>query len=202
MKFNWKDFKNGDIRVNCTTEEDAKKFIDMCYENGIDWNFDDNDDKTYWSRYKENTYYSCMNRKLVYGDIACFYLEDYREIYEFKDVTNIKIEKDNKMELKEGMIIECRNGERYLLRWVDGELIGSSNDEHISLDYDEKLNENRYFNKDFDIMKVYISEAFVLSKLFNDDWLACIWERKEPKKMTLAQIGKALGYEVEVIDNE
>ena len=106
------------------------------------------------------------------------------------------------MELKEGMIIECRNGDRYLLRKTCGELVASSNDKYISLDYDEELNENQYFDKDFDVMKVYASKSFILNHLFNDNYLECIWERKEPKKMTLAQISKALGYEVEVIDNE
>ena len=122
------------------------------------------------------------------------------------------------MELKEGMIIECRNGERYLLRTACGELVASSNDKYISLDYDkyisldydEELNENKYFNKyfdkyfnkDFDVMKIYTSKSFILNNLFNDNYLECIWERKEPKKMALAQISKELGYEVEVIDNE
>ena len=106
------------------------------------------------------------------------------------------------MELKEGMIIECRNGYRYLLRKICGELVASSNNKYISLDYDEELNENKYFNKDFDVMKIYTSKAFTLNNLFNDKYLECIWERKEPKKMTLEQISKALGYEVEIIDNE
>ena len=103
--------------------------------------------------------------------------------------------------------------ERYLLRTACGELVASSNDKYISLDYDEELldydeelNENKYFNKyfnkDFDVMKIYTSNALILNNLFNDNYLECIWERKEPKKMTLAQISKALGYEVEVIDNE
>ena len=85
------------------------------------------------------------------------------------------------MELKEGMIIECRNGDRYLLRTACGELVASSNDKYISLDYDEELNENKYFNKDFDVMKIYTSKAFILNSLFNDNYLECIWERKEPK---------------------
>ena len=78
------------------------------------------------------------------------------------------------MELKEGMIVECRNGNRYLLRKVRGELLLSSN----------------------------TGKAYVLEDLFDNKYLTCIWERKEPKKMTLAQISEALGYEVEVIDNE
>ena len=104
------------------------------------------------------------------------------------------------MELKEGMIIECRNGHRYLLRKVDDNLIDSNNTGYIDIDYDKDLNENKYCQEDFDIMKIYESNACVLGNLFNNDYLECIWERKEPKKMTLAQISEALGYEVEVID--
>ena len=104
------------------------------------------------------------------------------------------------MELKEGMIIECRNGHRFLLRKVDDNLIGSNNTGYIDIDYDKDLNENKYYQEDFDIMKIYESNACVLGNLFNNDYLECIWERKEPKKMTLAQISEALGYEVEIID--
>lgn len=106
------------------------------------------------------------------------------------------------MELKEGMIVECRNGSRYLLRKRSDKLICSNFDGWFTVTYDEKLNENEYYVEDFDIMKIYESKANVLSDLFNDKYFTCIWERKEPKKMTLAQISEALGYEVEVIDNE
>ena len=106
------------------------------------------------------------------------------------------------MELKEGMIIECRNGNRYLLRMVDDVLIGSNFNGWFKATYDEKLNENEYYVEDFDIMKIYESKASMLKNLFDNKCLTCIWERKEPKKMTLEQISEALGYEVEVIDNE
>ena len=46
------------------------------------------------------------------------------------------------MELKEGMIIECRNGHRYLLRKVDDVLICSNFGGWFRATYDEKLNEN------------------------------------------------------------
>lgn len=106
------------------------------------------------------------------------------------------------MELKEGMIIECRNGNRYLLRKRSDKLICSNFDGWLTAAYDEKLNENKYHIENFDIMKIYESNAYVLEDLFDNQYLHCIWERKEPKKMTLAQISEALGYEVEVIDNE
>ena len=107
------------------------------------------------------------------------------------------------MKLKEGMIIECRNGNRYLLRKVDDVLICSNFGGWFRATYDEKLNETEYYVEDFDIMKIYESKASMLKNLFDNKFLTCIWKRKkEPKKMTLAQISEALGYEVEIIDNE
>lgn len=106
------------------------------------------------------------------------------------------------MELKEGMIVECRNGNRYLLRKVNDALIGSNFDRYIKAVYDENLCENYYHEETFDIMKIYISKSLNLKNLFDNNYLTCIWKRKETKKMTLAQISEALGYEVEVIDNE
>lgn len=108
------------------------------------------------------------------------------------------------MELKEGMIIECRNGDRYLLRQNLNELtlICSNFGGWFQAIYDEELNENEYHKKNFDIMKIYKSKAHMLADLFNDTYLTCIWKRKEPKKMTLAQISEVLGYEMEIIDDE
>lgn len=195
MEFTWEDFKNGKIAVHCKTEEEAKGFIKECYKHGMKWQCGNGDiATTKWNRGKtRNIYYACTDEHFLYYNFLVFN-PLYMQTVEYKE--------DNKIELKEGMIIECRNGDRYLLRTACGELIASYNYKYMSIDYDEKLNENQYFNKDFDIMKVYTSKAFVLNSLFDDQYLECIWERKEPKKMTLAQISEALGYEVEVVDNE
>lgn len=190
MEFNWEDFKNGKIGVHCKIEEEAKEFIKECYKHGMKWRYSD-ENTTHWEEEERKIFYRTCEGYLCYGNL------DWK-----LNIIVVEYKEDNKMELKEGMIIECRNGNRYLLRRVDGELIGSNNDEYIDINYDEKLNENQYFIEDFDVMKVYTSDAFVLSKVFDDDYLVCIWERKEPKKMTLAQISEALGYEVEVVDNE
>lgn len=193
MEFNWKDFKNGKCVVRCKTEEKAKEFIIECYKHDISWG-NSCINETNWKWHEEDTYYRCdSNLNLSYGNINNGLIVD---------LTVVKYKENNKMELKEGMIIECRNGNRYLLRQVNDELIGSNNTGYIGLRYNEELNENKYFDEDYDIMKIYISNAFVLSKVFDDDYFECIWERKQPKKMTLAQISEALGYEVEVIDNE
>ena len=193
MEFNWEDFKNGKIEAHCKAEVEAKEFIKECYKHGISWKRSC-ENETNWKRYKEYTYYRCdSNLCLNYGNMNSD-LKVKLPVVEYKE--------DNKMELKEGMIVECRNGNRYLLRKVNDALIGSNFDGYIKTVYDENLCENYYHEETFDIMKIYISKSLNLKNLFDNNYLTCIWKRKETKKMTLAQISEALGYEVEVIDNE
>ena len=193
MEFNWEDFKNsnGKIAVHCKTEEEAEEFIKECFKHGIKWCYSD-ENTTHWEEVNKRNYYVYSGRHLYYGN----------EVSNLNEITVVEYKEDNKMELKEGMIVECRNGSRYLLRKRSDKLICSNFDGWFTATYDEKLNENEYYVEDFDIMKIYESQANVLRDLFNDKYFTCIWERKESKKMTLAQISEALGYEVEVIDNE
>lgn len=193
MEFNWENFKNRKCVVCCKTEKEAKEFIHECYKHNISWMFS-SINETHWKLYEENTYYICETNTLYlsYGNIN----------YNLVKLPVIEYKEDNKMELKEGMIVECRNKNRYLLRKVDDTIIGSSFDGWIKATYDENLCESYYHDKTFDIMKIYKSNAYILEDLFDNNYLICIWKRKEPKKMTLTQISEALGYEVEVIDNE
>lgn len=125
-----------------------------------------------------------------------------------------KTDEHNKLELKEGMVVELRYHEKYLLRKVEGELILSGRDNWMEYRYNDDLTEkrdsfsNKHKKSQFDIMKVYESSAYTIEDLFDDDYLTRIWERKEqkkerkdPKKMTVAEISNALGAEVEVVDS-
>lgn len=193
MEFNWKDFKNGKITVCCKTKEDAKEFIKECYKHELKWRCSD-ENTTHWQEAREKIYYQCSGKHIYY---------DYgRNLDWGLNIIAVEYKEYNKMELKEGMIVECRNKNRYLLRQVNDELIGSNFDGWIKAIYNENLCENYYHDETFDIMKIYKSKSPKLENLFDNIYLECIWERKEPKKMTLAQINKALGYEVEVVDNE
>lgn len=196
MEFNWEDFKNGKIAVHCDTKDKATDFVNKCYEYGIRWLFKANDDITLWEEYENDTFYFGSSNSqmaiLSYGNY-----EDAKDeiIFEWELTSSYP-------KLKEGMIVECRNKNKYLLRGVNDVLIGSSFDGWIKAIYNENLCENYYHDETFDIMKIYKSKSKNLENLFDNTCLTCIWERKESKKMTLAQISEALGYEVEVIDNE
>ncbi|WP_291585160.1 hypothetical protein [Blautia sp. LMAG:75] len=103
---------------------------------------------------------------------------------------------DNAMEkddLKNGMICELRDGS--LMMWLNGVLRGI--DEwcgDTGNDLKDKCGEEQY-----DIVKVYTTHGLSLRNMLKRTHLKLIWERKETKEMTIAEIEKALGYPVKII---
>ena len=85
-----------------------------------------------------------------------------------------------KSELKNGMVVELRNGKRFLI--VND--LGIGKDTYIDLNgyfgYDEKLCDVEG-DKTFDITKIYISSGCNFKNLFDKDRLNLIWEREEAK---------------------
>lgn len=102
-----------------------------------------------------------------------------------------------KNELKSGMIVEYRNGNRRLV--VNDDLIGSSGAGFLSY-YDDDL---KYVGNDvydvLDIIKVYkYKYCMRLNRLLEDDSLDLIWERKEikltDKEIEILKALKLLGF--------
>ena len=85
-----------------------------------------------------------------------------------------------KSDLKNGMVVELRNGKRFLI--VNALGIG----EHscINLDgffgYDENLNDV-CGNSTLDITKIYKTVGHTFKTLFDNESLSLIWEREETK---------------------
>ena len=88
-----------------------------------------------------------------------------------------------KSDLKNGMVVEVRNGKRFLIvsNW------GIGKDSCIKLNglvgYDENLYD---INGDstFDITKIYISSGRTFNNLFNNERLNLIWEREEKQELS------------------
>lgn len=103
-----------------------------------------------------------------------------------------------KADLKSGMVVEYRDGDRRLV--IDKYLAGK--DSHYELSaYNENL-ENEYHR--LTIMKVFkICRRAILGNILDDDNLELIWEREEPKKMTIEEMRKKLeeltGEEIEIV---
>lgn len=104
-----------------------------------------------------------------------------------------------KSDLKTGMVVELRNGAKYmvLLNTPFGDVL-VRNRWWVTLD-------NFNFNllhcaHDFDILRIYRPEE--VYQIGFECWgdMKMMWERGEPKKMTLADVEDALGYPVEIVE--
>ena len=85
-----------------------------------------------------------------------------------------------KSDLKNGMVVELRNGKRFLI--VND--LGIGKDSCIKLDgllgYDENLNDVSG-DSEFDITKIYKTVGNTFKTLFDNERLSLIWEREETK---------------------
>ena len=85
-----------------------------------------------------------------------------------------------KSDLKNGMVVELRNGKRFLI--VNDRGIGK--DTCINLDgfggYDENLHDVIGYSE-YDITKIYKTEGNTFNNLFDNERLSLIWEREETK---------------------
>ena len=104
----------------------------------------------------------------------------------------LEVGKTFKELLTERRVVELRNGKRYL---VVGDFLMGGSDYFIKDDFTNDL-ANRGLRK-LDIVRIY-EEISRIGTLYNKD-LDIIWERK-PKKMTKKEIEEALGYEIEVVE--
>lgn len=192
-KFNWDEFKNEDnkIAVHCKTEEEAKDFCKRMHEHGMKWCSGE-------SYLKETNYESCEEETCyIKGEFSPYqyYKSNGYEILEWSDYTNKEF---TKADLKDGMVVEYRDGDRRLV--INECLVGK--DSHYELSaYNENL-KNKYPR--LTIMKVFkICRRAILGNILDDDNLELIWERKEPKKMTIEEMRKKLeeltGEEIEVM---
>lgn len=119
-----------------------------------------------------------------------------------------------KTDLKAGYLIELRNGQRYFVMPIKGddgvdlELVTQHSVRPLDW-YDDNLVCTRmsfscpYTKKEMDIMKVYGLVDWPLYALrLETEHRELLWERKEPKKMTVSEIESILGYEVEIVSEK
>ena len=110
-KFNWDEFKDEDnkIAVHCKTEEEAKDFCKRMHEHGMKWRDGDS--------YLEHTEYGRYLSKTCYtgdGGFACcdFCASEGYKILEWSDYMQKEF---TKADLKDGMVVEQRDGSMYLV---------------------------------------------------------------------------------------
>lgn len=191
-KFNWNEFKNKEnrIAVHCKTEEEAVDFCKQMHEHEMKW--------CNGESYLENTNYMRNEGTCYYGS-GEYSTRDFAEKYNYKilEWSDYMQKEFKKADLKSGMVVEYRDGDRRLV--IDKYLSGK--DYHYELSaYNENL-KNEY--PKLTIMKVFkICRRAILGDILDDDNLELIWERKEPKKMTVEEMRQKLeeltGEQIEV----
>ncbi len=107
-------FRNEKIAVNCKTEEEAKSFIEWCYENGIEWGIPELDEthSTCFRYYRNETCYAFGfdgDIHLGYGTKS-FYKRKGYEVIKYKDFM-----KENKMTNLEAVASKGLIRDRYAL---------------------------------------------------------------------------------------
>lgn len=106
-------------------------------------------------------------------------------------------------DLKTGMVVEIRDGGKYMIVNLDGELFGIGMNCYITLDGEQPHKSNMTWpdNSDLDIMKVFKPALNEFSRMLSDERNR-IWDREEVRKMTVSEICKELGYKVEIVRDD
>lgn len=163
-------FKKGEIVLNTPTKALYDKLIQWCERKGSVWS---------WGNYGKNLCIRIHGGVLVNGSIS-YYKE---RGYTVATLTERDFE-FTKDDLKTGMVVELRNGRRYLV--LRGELpissYGIQNLAFINGDgftCDIYLNSLKGINIDYDIVKVYQANVRGIHFIFDDENLTLLWERDD-----------------------
>lgn len=197
-KFNWDEFKNeyNKIVVYCKTEEEAVDFCKQMHEYGMKWRNGES--------YLKNTNYMRNEGTCYYGS-GEYSTRDSAEKYNYKilEWSDYMDKEFTKTDLEDGMVVEQRNGNIYLV--LAGKAVRKGKCNRIGGYTDDLKWEGRTGYTGGDIVKVYritpeslgcIEDVFIKSNL------ELIWERTESKKMTVEEMKQKLeeltGEEIEV----
>ena len=115
-----------------------------------------------------------------------------------------------KSELKTGMIVNLRNGDECMVFLHSTSQTIGERDVLVGINRDFTWYKLEYFKEDlthmddkkYDIMKVFLAEhpyCFCEPNKPNYTTRKLVWERKEKKKYTYAQLREILGEEFEVV---
>lgn len=130
--------------------------------------------------------------------------EDTRRWAWFEEMIEGKVTEMTKSDLIAGKhVVETREGRRFLIfDSKEEKFMFETNGEFMLLEsYDEYLMMIDGA-REFDIMKIYEvkkpANKFSMNK-YCEQCLNLIWERTEPKEMTMAELEEELGYKVKIV---
>jgi len=124
--------------------------------------------------------------------------EAEQALTEFLNNQNKGEKEMKKSDLVNGMVVEMRDGDKYMvLKTRNFEAIVNEDDYSNLRDCNEDLTDST--DRDFDIVAIYEPQSADEAEMDEWDYLAPIWERSEHKELTVAEIEKQLGYKVKIV---
>ena len=171
------DLKNGMV-IKCNSEKEAKEFIKEAYKQGFKWfNNVYGNGKTCWCTGFSEIYYHLESNQITWSTNNFG-----NESIEYSTLKE-KIKTMTKSDLKNGMVVEIRNGKKFLI--VND--LGIGENSFILLDgfsgYNENLNDVSGFSE-FDITKIYKTVGNTFKTLFDNERLTLIWEREDKEELS------------------
>ena len=178
------DLKNGMI-IKCNSKEEAQEFIKEAYKQGFKWvnHIDGCEEKTCWCTGFSEIYYYLESNKIKWN-----FMDYENESIDYSTLKE-KMKTMTKSDLKNGMVVELQNKGIYLVH--NGMLLNQKGTGNMNLYcrrgyYGEEYNEDltRPNDSNWDIIRVYKSDAHNLKDMFAKDSLELIWEREEKSKLS------------------
>lgn len=184
-QFDWRRFKREKIAVHCKTEEEAKDFCQKMHEQGMKWSNENS--------YLEYTNYSIYKDKTYYLGDGCYCGYEYckREEYTILEWSDYMQKEFTKADLKDGMVVEQGDKERYLV--VGDRVLKLDGFNNLS-QYENDLT-NSKCGEIYGIERVFkvkTERVYGLDQLFDDKNLELIWERTETKRMIAEEMRQKL----------
>ena len=156
---NFKEFKRVYIETcNKIIEEKGKCVSIACNDCPFSYSNQTNGINCVENRYNDGTKEDCEQEVLLNS------AKEYLKLIKGKEMT--------KNDLKDGMIVELRKGEKRLVLYT--KLLSLNGYDNIS-SYTEDLKHKNY--NDYDIVKIYKGQAYRIDEIFKN--VSLIWERKE-----------------------
>lgn len=154
-----------------------------------------------WDEFKEGKF--AVHCKTEEEEVDfCKQMHEHGMKYKILEWSDYMQKEFTKSDLKDGMVVEYRRKD-YGKRMVVGNMLIGEEGSHRLEAYENDLTQG-YAESQLSIIRVYkIKNERNFKHIMDDDNLELIWERKEPKKMTVEEMRQKLeeltGEEIEVM---
>lgn len=203
MEFDWEAFKTENIAVFFDNDEEKTDFLNKCDKKIIKWVTGNeagykipHDDCVIYNSPKIKTKKNFCWLEGLQRASRKFYEEQGYKILNWSDYMRKEFTKDD---LKDWMLVVYRNGDK---RIITDDVTILRNEYGNIQNYFTTYNDNLLSKENFkkcDIVEVYSTPNDYKVFSFDISKRELLWERKEVKEMTVAEISEALGYDVKIV---